>query len=296
MPNALARGLLKSTLPVVGVIVHDITDPYFAEVVRGVEDAANRAATWSITCSSERSGERENSYVRLLRSMRAGGRHLRRQRPGRCRRSTRSWPGTSPPCARQAPPWCTSRRTLGEPEVGVDNVGGIAADDRRAGRDWGIDAIAFLAGPASLYVARERLAGYRRGLGAAGIDVDERLIVETGFDRGRRAAGVDVLLDGGVQFSAIAAPTTCSRWARCSGWQSCGVRRSGRRVGGRLRRHPVAALTAPSLSTVRLPLREMGRRGFECAIRLLAGEPVEPRSLPTEVVLRDSTAAMRGSA
>ena len=35
VPNALARGLLKSTVPIVGVIVHDITDPYFNEVVRG---------------------------------------------------------------------------------------------------------------------------------------------------------------------------------------------------------------------------------------------------------------------
>ena len=41
VPNALARGLLKSQIPVVAVVVHDITDPYFAEVVRGVEDAAS---------------------------------------------------------------------------------------------------------------------------------------------------------------------------------------------------------------------------------------------------------------
>ena len=43
VPNALARGLLKSQIPVVAVVVHDITDPYFAEVVRGVEDAASPA-------------------------------------------------------------------------------------------------------------------------------------------------------------------------------------------------------------------------------------------------------------
>jgi len=54
VPNALARGLLKSQIPVVGVIVHDITDPYFAEVVRGVEDAAETGGYLVITCSSER--------------------------------------------------------------------------------------------------------------------------------------------------------------------------------------------------------------------------------------------------
>ena len=53
VPNALARGLLKSHIPVVGVIVHDITDPYFAEIVRGVEDAATRSGYLVITCRSE---------------------------------------------------------------------------------------------------------------------------------------------------------------------------------------------------------------------------------------------------
>ena len=71
VPNALARGLHKSHVPVVGVIVHDITDPYFAEVVRGVEDAASVGGFLVVTCSSDRIAERELSYVRLLRSMRA---------------------------------------------------------------------------------------------------------------------------------------------------------------------------------------------------------------------------------
>ena len=54
---------------------------------------------------------------------------------------------------------------------------------------------------------------------------------------------------------------------------------------------PTAALTAPSLSTVRLPLREMGRLGFAHAERSLKGDRSEPQLLPTEVVLRGSTAA-----
>ena len=52
----------------------------------------------------------------------------------------------------------------------------------------------------------------------------------------------------------------------------------------------VAAMTAPSLSTVRLPLREMGRRGFEYAAGLLAGRHPRRDLMPTTVVLRGSTA------
>ena len=50
-------------------------------------------------------------------------------------------------------------------------------------------------------------------------------------------------------------------------------------------------MTAPSLSTVRLPLREMGRLGFDAAISSLGGEKLRPQLLPTQVVMRDSTSA-----
>ena len=55
----------------------------------------------------------------------------------------------------------------------------------------------------------------------------------------------------------------------------------------------VAQMTAPSLTTVRLPLREMGRLGFEAAVKALDGQPVVQTTLPTEVLLRDSTAPIR---
>src|SRR4051794_41306670 len=67
VPNALARGLLKSRVPVVAVIVHDITDPYFAEVVRGVEDAAAIGGVLVITRRPERGPQRAQAGARLLR-------------------------------------------------------------------------------------------------------------------------------------------------------------------------------------------------------------------------------------
>jgi len=57
-----------------------------------------------------------------------------------------------------------------------------------------------------------------------------------------------------------------------------------------------AALAAPALSTVRLPLQEIGRRGFAFAERLLAGEQPESEVLPSEVVMRESTGAPSAAA
>ena len=289
MPNALARGLLKSRVPVVAVIVHDITDPYFSEVVRGVEDGAASAGYLVITCSSERNAERERSYVRLLRSIRAAAivfagsglddpplneeidRHLAAMR------------------ADGAAVVHLSPHALGPPEVSVDNAAGIAA---MVGALVGLGhrRIAFLAGPGSLYVARERLAGYRRGLEDAGVAVDERLVVRTGFDRDGGALGVDTLLAREAPFTAICCANDLLALGALQRLAALGIDVPGEVSVAGFDDISTAALTSPSLSTVRLPLREMGRRGFEHADRLLAGGQPDRQVLPTEIVLRDSTA------
>jgi LacI family transcriptional regulator len=289
VPNALARGLLKSQMPLVGVIVHDITDPYFAEVVRGVDDAASSGGYLVITCSSERDGERETSYVRLLRSMRAAAVLF-------------AGSGLDDPALNEELPRHVaalrasgaavvhlSPHALGEPEVSVDNAGGISAMIG-ALLELGHRRIAFLAGPASLYVARQRLAGYRRRLAEAGIAVDEHLVVETGFSAEAGALAVDQLFATGADFTAIACANDLLALGALQRLHERGLAVPGDVSVAGFDDIPVAAMTAPSLSTVRLPLRELGRRGFEAAIRMLSTETVEPQILPTQVVLRDSTA------
>jgi LacI family transcriptional regulator len=290
VPNALARGLLKSRVPVVAVIVHDITDPYFAEVVRGVEDGASTAGFLVITCSSERDAERERSYVRLLRSIRAAavvfaGSGL--DDPGLTEEFDRHVTAMR---ADGAAIVHLSPHALGEPEVSVDNAAGIAGMVA-ALAGLGHRRIAFLAGPRSLFVARERLAGYRRGLEAAGIAFDERLVVRTTFDREGGALGVDTLTQGEVPFTAICCANDLLALGALRRLAELGIDVPGAVSVAGFDDISTAALTAPSLSTVRLPLRELGRRGFEHAERLLAGDAPERIILPTEVILRESTAA-----
>jgi DNA-binding LacI/PurR family transcriptional regulator len=139
-------------------------------------------------------------------------------------------------------------------------------------------------------VARERLAGYRRGMADAHVEVDERLVVTGGFDRVGGAAGVDELIARRVEFSAIASANDLLALGALQRLAELGrdVPRDVSVAG--FDDISMAALSAPHLSTVRLPLREMGRRGFDAAMRTLNGEKLEPQTLATEVVLRDSTA------
>ena len=295
VPNALARGLLKSYIPVVGVVVHDITDPYFSEVVRGVEDAAAPGGFLVITCSSDRNAERENSYVRLLRSMRAAtlifaGSGL--DDPvanAEMRKHLVAMRGYGAAVVHLSP------HAFGQAEVGVDNVGGIAGVVAELVR-LGHRQIAFLAGPTSLYVARQRLEGYRRGLAEADIAFDERLVVSTGFNDDGGVLGIDTLLAGVAPFTAV-----CS----ANDLLALGALRRLAELGIKVPREvsvagfddiQTAAMATPRLSTVRLPLHEIGRRGFAFAERQLAGARPRREVLPTELVMRESTAQAPASA
>ncbi len=280
VPNALARGLHKSHIPVVGVIVHDITDPYFSEVVRGVEDAATPGGYLVITCSSDRNAERENSYVRLLRSMRAATlifagsglddptinaemrKHIAAMRgygaavvhlsPHASARRT-----SASTTRRASPAWSPSSSALGPPPDRLPR----RPDDR-------------CTSPA------RRLDGYRRGLAEADIPFDERLVVSTGFNR-----------EGGALGDRHAAGRGRAVHGRLRRQRSAGARRPGPagRAGIDVPREvsvagfddiQTAAMASPRLSTVRLPLHEIGRRGFSFAERQLAGERPRQRGAP----------------
>ena len=177
----------------------------------------------------------------------------------------------------------------GEPDVGVDNAGGIATMIA-ALVELGHRRIAFLAGPSALFVARDRLAGYRmrscRG---------RHRVRSERSSCGRPSIG-PAAPSGSTRCSPAMrgsrrspAPTTCSRSGRWSAWPSSGIEVPGAVSVAGFDDIAIAAMTAPALSTVRLPLRELGRLGYVHAGRVLEGAEAAHEVLPTELVLRGST-------
>src|SRR5690606_14167107 len=65
-PNRLARALVTARSGVVGVIVHDISDPYFGDIVRGLEDALRARDHRLLVVSSDRDPDNEVAYLRAL--------------------------------------------------------------------------------------------------------------------------------------------------------------------------------------------------------------------------------------
>ena len=70
-PSALARALVTRRSRMIGVLLGDIVDPYFAEIVRGIEDVARRAGYLVVVCNTSRDPGTERRYVTALRDYRA---------------------------------------------------------------------------------------------------------------------------------------------------------------------------------------------------------------------------------
>lgn len=72
-PNAIAKGLVTRNTHTLGLIVPDITNPFFPEVAQGIEDYANRHGYQVFLCNSSWQLEREKEYLKTLYGKRVDG-------------------------------------------------------------------------------------------------------------------------------------------------------------------------------------------------------------------------------
>ena len=73
VPNGSARQLRAGRSQHIGLVVLDVANPFFTEVARGVEDAANEAGYVVILCNSDDSLEKESHYLQVLEEQRTQG-------------------------------------------------------------------------------------------------------------------------------------------------------------------------------------------------------------------------------
>ena len=72
-PSAIARSLKTKTTGTLGIVVSDISNPYFTAVVRGIEDVANANDYNVIICNTDEDSEKEQRYLRVLLAKRIDG-------------------------------------------------------------------------------------------------------------------------------------------------------------------------------------------------------------------------------
>ena len=175
-PNLLARSMATQRTQTLGMIVPDIANPFFPEVVRGAEDVAHAAGYTLLIASSDNDLPKEERYLRLFLSKRVDGVILTKA-PGRMPRELQR------EFARAGVPVVLLARTV--PGFATDVV---ELDDHGAAYEGvthllrlGYRRVAFIGGLHGASTSRKRLEGYKAALRDAKVKLDPALVVEGDF-------------------------------------------------------------------------------------------------------------------
>jgi LacI family repressor for deo operon, udp, cdd, tsx, nupC, and nupG len=177
----------------------------------------------------------------------------------------------------------------------LDNQGAAAVATRHL-IQLGHRRIAHIAGPADNVLTTERLTGFRRALAEADLSADEKLIVTGDFSAASGSSAVEHMLALGAAPSAI----FCANDEMAMG-AAVALKANGYVVPSDVSLVGfddinLAKYYDPPLTTIHQPRRRIGESGMRLLLDLLAGEeiPVEEMNLPTELIVRGSTAPVAG--
>jgi LacI family transcriptional regulator len=288
-PNALARALVSDRSRIIGVIVGDASDPYFATIIRGVSDVAHESDYLTFICNSDREVAVELNYVRLLLDYHVDG--ILFAGGGL----------TNPSYVNQLEDLL---KELNEQGVVVMALGGhlkeipqVTIDNCQATQEMteyliglGHQRIGFIDGPSGLTTSAIRLGGYKQALSKHAIPFDPQLVVESDFTYENGLDLTDRFLEMESRPTAIFGSN--DRVAI-----GCLVRLNQRGVAVPDQISVVgfddittAQQANPPLTTIRVPMREMGRLGMNQILSLLNDEEVEMiHIMPHELVVRASS-------
>ena len=183
-PNLLARSLAKRHTFSIGILVPDISNPFFPQIVRGAEDVLQKAGYSTLLCNSDDNLEKEEHYLEFLMSRRVDG-ILLTKTPGKMNAGVRQRLIDS-----KLPVVMIMRTT---PDLNFDAV---LSDDRAGAYEavshlanLGYKTIAMVGGPSSVSNGAARRDGYLSAIKANHLDLNEKLMFEGDYrmDSGYRA-------------------------------------------------------------------------------------------------------------
>jgi LacI family transcriptional regulator len=287
-PNVLARSLRQGQTHTIGMIVPDNTNPFFAEVARGVEDTSFQQGYSVILCNSDSDPDKELLYTNVLAEKRVDG--ILFVAVGM---SAERICGLQ---ERRMPVVVVDRDI---PDVAVDSV--MTANERggwlatRHLIELGHRRIGCIAGPSDVTPSAERGTGYRQALREAVLSVEEELIMRGDFqyESGYQAARQLLSMDD--------PPTAIFA---CNDLMAIGAISAAVELGRQVPADlsvvgfddvPLASFANPALTTVVQPKHEIGVVAATMLLERMQDpdKPPRRRMLNTKLVVRKSTAPAR---
>ena len=257
-PNQLARGLKTRRGHAVGVIVSDLTNPFFTEVVRSLSHALRESGRALLLSDSDHRFDIGDLNLRILSEGHIAGLVL----IGDSIRveTLRSY----------------VRRAHGMPVIAIerdydiDGVSCLLVDSEHGAYtvtrhliEQGYQRIAIIAGPhegpgSTTYGRAQRYEGYRRALSEAGYKLDRRLIAEGNFRYTGGREAMRRLLAGRTRPDAVFASNDMMALGAMEAVRAAGLRVPEDIALAGWDDIPMTALTTPALTTVAMPKRQLG--------------------------------------
>ena len=291
-PNHIARSLKTQQTRMLGIVISDITNPFFPQMVRGAEDAAIKQGYMLVTFNTDDQPERQAQVLHVLRYRKFDGILLVVALPRGDVSPIRATVDAGIPIV------CLDRIPKG---IELDTV---TVDNVRGSRDCvahliaqGHRRIATIAGSKGMYIAEERLRGYHMALRDAGIQSDSNLIREGDFRQDRAYTAAIELLRQSPPPTAIFTANSI---------MALGVLHAIDELGLSCPRDIALATFddlsfgdafRPHLTCVAQPTYEIGRIGAEMLLDRIEGRSKSEESqhvkLETELRVRESTTGTR---
>ncbi|WP_432055495.1 LacI family DNA-binding transcriptional regulator [Streptomyces sp. bgisy022] len=295
--NGPASALAAATSDLVGILVHDIADPFFGIMASAVqaEIGGPGGERLAVVCNTGGSPERELTYLTLLQRQRAAAVVLTG--------------GASEDPAHTAAMNAKLRKLVdagtrvvlcGRPPAPETGAVALTFDNRGGARELtghllglGHRRLGCLAGPPERTTTRDRLDGHRDALAAHGVAEDPRWTVHGQYDRRSGYEGTLELLRADPSLTAVVAANDSVALGACAA-----LRDSGRRIPADVSVAgfddlPFAVDAAPGLTTVRVPLAEAGRRTGRIAMGREEAPGGGVACVRVELVVRGSVAGPR---
>lgn len=287
-PNRLARALATARTQAVGAVVHDVSDPYYAELIRGLEDVVGANDHALLVSSSDRDLDKEVSLLHTFVAnqldaivLAASGLVV----PDYLERVSAVLDRF---VEMGGVVVVTSEHPYPAPRVSFENEDGM----RRMARhllDLGHTRIGFLQGPPNLLVSGVRMRGYQAAMEEAGIGFDPDLVECGWFSMEGGAVATGTLMKRSRP-TAILAGNDLMAFGAMRRLKEEGVSVPGEVSVAGIDDIEFAGYATVPLTTVRVPLADLGRMGAKLTMDLLRGEtPEVPAPLTPEIVLREST-------
>ncbi|HEU5419920.1 MAG TPA: LacI family DNA-binding transcriptional regulator [Streptosporangiaceae bacterium] len=284
-PNGFARALRSTRSRLLGLVLPDNSNPFFAELARVIEDEAFRRGYLLLLGNSTENDERQAAYVREFLELRVEGLLLISAAHG----DTGAASSLDELQGARIRTVVIDRGIPGlqASYLSVDNFsGGYLATRHLLGH--GHPDVTCLAGPEGTRPSESRTRGWRRAMREAGRVPGPGLLVRSEF---RREAGYQVMrerLQAGPPPAAVFAESDEQAIGVLRATSECGVRVPEDLALVSFDGIPESAFTRPQLTTVAQPFDELGRRAVELAVSATGPDGPRRVRLPVALTIGDS--------